>query len=366
MSNEKKIRDLLARMVSMSPQPPPFPEEITMTQTNAPRRRSPALIFAAAAVAVVALALPLFLWNNQGVPVGGDSTTSTTLPGATSTTATPGSTTTTEPGTTSTTTAPPELAASWPVFFVQEPEESGTGNPAVVPFQVRVYTDEVVSGDVVNSPEDMLFNLDLLSFEIPTGFVNAVPEGVEIVGKSFETTEEGLTRVVLDMNEAFLDGANGLLGDFTMLNQIIYTALQFEVAEVRFTVGGQPVTEFGSEGLSLVDPVDTTTFREELNPIILTEPVVIDESGRLIVRGVANVFEATVNYSLDGSDDIGHTNASCGTGCWGMFEFSLDVTDVDIPSRSILVYTLSAQDGSPIYIISIPLSAAADLRDMAG
>lgn len=365
MSSEKKIKDLLARMVSMSPQPPPYPQEIVMTQNNTSSRRNPALIFGVAALAVVALALPLFLWNNQGDPVGGDTTTTTTVPVGPSTTTTPEPTSTTVPGSTTTTEAGSELVTSWPVFFVQEPQGSNTGNPALVPFDVRVYADDDIATDQTDSPEDLLFNLDLLSFEVPEGLVSAIPEGVEIVGKSFETTDQGLTRAVLDMNQAFLEGAEGLLGDFTMLNQIIYTTLQFEVAEVRFTVGGQPITEFGSEGLSLVDPVDTSTFRDELNPVILIEPLSIDANGMLNVTGVANVFEATVNYQLTGGE-IGHTMASCGTGCWGLFEFDLDISGVDLAGGQLQVFTQSAENGAPIYVVTIPLSAATDMREAAG
>lgn len=361
MTDQKKIRDLIARMVSMAPEPPPFPQEIVMSQNDAPSRRSPALIFGVAALAVVALALPLFLWNNQGDPVGGETTTTTTVPTGSSTTTTPGSTTTSTPASSTTTAQPRELLASWPVFFVQAPQGSNSGNPALVPFDVSVYADEGVALDLVNSPEDMLFNLGSLSFDIPAGFTSAVPEGVEIVGKTFETTDQGLTRAVLDMNEAFLEGAAGLLGDFTMLNQIIYTTLQFEVAEVRFTVGGQPVTAFGSEGLSLVDPVDSSTFRDELNPVILITPVSIGADGNLRATGVANVFEAVVNYRLDG-EEIGYTMASCGTGCWGLFELTMDVSGIDVANRQLQVFTESAQDGSPIYVITIPLAAVTDLR----
>lgn len=326
-----------------------------MTQPNAPARRNPALIFAAAAVAVVALALPLFLWNNQGSPVGGDTSTSSTVAGPSTSTTVPGSTTTTIAGST-TTTAGKEVVAVWPVFFVQEPARSPTGNPALVPFDVAVYSDEDVPGDLVDSPEDLLFNLNLLSFEVPAGFVSAVPEGVEVVGKSFETTAEGLTRAVLDMNEAFLDGANGLLGDFTMLNQIIYTTLQFEVAEVRFTVGGQPIEAFGTEGISLVDPVDSSTFRDELNPIFLLSPVTATEE-EFSVFGVANVFEAVVSYRVPGTDIDGFAMATCGTGCWGAFEFTFPRDGV--PAGSVVeIFADSAEDGAPMFVISIPLDRA--------
>jgi len=38
--------------------------------------------------------------------------------------------------------------------------------------------------------------------------------------------------ITLDMNEAFIEGAGGLLADFTMLNQLIYTASHFGEIEL--------------------------------------------------------------------------------------------------------------------------------------
>lgn len=356
MSNEKKIRDLLARMVSMTPPPPPFPEEtINVSQRSDAPRRSPALIFGVAAVMVAALAVPLLLSNFGDQPVGGDSTTTTTTAVEPTTTVPEPTTTTTD---STTTTQPAEvLLASWPVYLVQ-PSDDG-GNPSLVPFEVSVFEGQGIALDEVDSPEDMLFNLEELSFEIPAGFESFVPDGVEIVGKSFESTNEGLTRVVLDMNEAFLAGAGGHLADVTMLNQIVWTTLQFEVAEVLFTVGGRSVTAFGSEGISLVDPIDTSEFLDEINPIILRAPVSFRSGSELVVTGIANVFEATLSYRVTGTDIEGFTTASCGTGCWGEFEILVEAPD-GVPAGAILeIFVHSAQDGSPTNVVRIPMDVIA-------
>ena len=51
MSYEKKIKDLLGRLVAMSPEPPPYPEETPMATSQPPRKRMhPVLVFAGAAV----------------------------------------------------------------------------------------------------------------------------------------------------------------------------------------------------------------------------------------------------------------------------------------------------------------------------
>jgi hypothetical protein len=133
---------------------------------------------------------------------------------------------------------------------------------------------------------------------MPEGFRTVIPDDVEVVEQSFETTSEGLSRTVLEMNEAFLEGAGGLLGDMTMLNQIIHTASQFDVDEVLFTVGGEPIEAYGSEGLSLVDPVDGATFIEYLNAIFLDEPVVVGAAAAPHVAGWANVFEAALTVQV--------------------------------------------------------------------
>lgn len=358
MSNEKKIKDLLARMVSMTPPPPPFPEEtLTVTQRDEAPRRNPALIFGVAAATVVALALPLFLMNRDGQPLGEGTTTTTTLP---ETTTAPPAPTTTVPGSTTTTpdtstTHPEELVAAWPVFFVQEPADD-SGRPSLVPFVMYITDRDDVPFALVDSPEDMLVNLERLPLEIPEGFYSAVPEAVEIVDKEFERTSAGLNRVTLDMNEAFLDGAGGLLADFTMLNQLIFTALQMDIDEVVFTVGGEPVEQFGSEGISLVDPVDAASFRDELNPIVLTSPVTATET-EYAVYGMANVFEATLAYRVADTAIEGFVTATCGTGCWGGFEFK--IPRAGVPAGSFLeIFTHSAEDGSPMNTVRIPLDTA--------
>jgi hypothetical protein len=287
--------------------------------------------------------------------VGGDTTTTTVL--TPSSTTTPGTGTTTIPGSTTTSTAvQDQVVAAWSVFFAQTPDGSPTGNPALVPFVLYITEQDDVPFDLVDSPEDMLVNLEKLPLEIPEGFFSSVPADVEIVDKTFSRTDRGLNRVTLDMNEAFLAGGGGLLADFTMLNQLIYTALQNDVDEVVFTVGGEPIEAFGMEGLSLVDPVDGTTFRDELSPIFLTSAVTADGE-EYQVYGVANVFEAVVSYRVPGTDVAGFVMATCGTGCWGGFDFT--IPRAEVPEGAVLeLFADSAEDGSPMFVISVPLDPA--------
>jgi hypothetical protein len=302
----------------------------------------------------VVLALPFVLWQGGHDPVAGDPTTPTTVPQATTTTPD-----------TSSTVPTATVRAPWPVFLIQDPTGSPTGNPALVAFYLGLNPGSDPSVfDSLRAPEDVLFGLHGLPVSLPPGFSTQVPDGVKILRKSFQTTSEGLTRVTLDMSREFLAGAGGLLADVTMLNQIIFTTLQFEVHEVLFTVEGSPVEAYGMEGISLLDPVDSRSFIDELNPIILTEAVFIDPDGVLNVRGWANVFEAALSWHIDAGPAAtpaysGHVMASCGTGCWGAFEITADLSgrEGDWSSYELWVYSDSALDGSPTMVVKVPFSS---------
>lgn len=345
---DEKLRDLMRRMAAMSPEPPPYPEG--MKTVEAPRkRRSGAVVFAVTGLAVIALALPFLLSAiDPDVDAG-----ATTVP-----TATTDPVSTTAPEATSTTLPGDRVSVEWPIFLVQEPGNSRTGNPGLVAFYLSLAPGTNPSVlDSIRAPEDILFGLADLSLVIPQGFRTVIPPNVKIVEKSFQSTPAGLTRLILDMNREFLAGAGGLLADLTMLNQIIYTAQQFGVDEILFTVDGEPIEAFGLEGLSLEDPVNTGTFIGELNPIFVTEPITIDANGVVTVRGWANVFEATVSYNVIAQGVIqrsGHATASCGTGCWGNFEILIDLGDLPGEGR-LEIFEASAQDGSVTNRITIPI-----------
>lgn len=360
MSTERKIKDLMARLASMSPEPPPYPEETHMAHHREPSKTRPALVFVGAALLVVALAVPLLLFTGNGEPDVIATTTTTTVP-ATSTTDAVVTTTTPGPTTTSpepTTTVPAASTWTGTVFMFQTPQSSFLGNPALVPVSVEL-TDP--SGQIDPGAE-FTEALSLIGPEMPelvdnAGLSNGVPPEVTILQR---TAENGV--IVLDMNEAFLSGAGGLLADFTMLNQLIYTVTWGESSDagVLFTVNGEPVTAFGSEGLDLSEPVDRGTFQENLASIFLTEPV-LQVDGVYRVSGLANVFEAMLAIQvIDGSGEVVHEEpvmASCGSGCWGTFTVELDAGLIPPGESSVRLLTHSAQDGSEIEVITVPIPA---------
>lgn len=352
--DDQRIRDLVNRLVAMAPEPPPFPEEeVTLTTRTTPTRPRPALAFAGAALLVLlGAAIPLLLLNTNGGPPAGTTTPPVTEPPPVETTAEPDTTVpasvTTEPTQTTTTVA--MALHNTGVYLVQTPENTRSGNPALINFWTEAVGPE-------GAPVELL-GLRLLTDErldLPApGFFNAIPPDVEFLG----LTREG-NAIVLEVNEAFRAGAGGLLADMTMLNQIVYTATYMNDAEsVRFLIDGREVTDFGTDGLDLSGGVDRETFRDSLNMVLVTEPLVYGGDDLPMVAGIANVFEATVSLEiLDSAGEVVYedfTTASCGTGCWGEFSFSLDTPAITADSL-VRVFWSSPEDGSPMDVVYVPV-----------
>jgi spore germination protein GerM len=315
------------------------------------------LMFAGAAVIVLILAaVPILLFGG-----GGDGS-----PVATTTTVTVPSTGESEPTVTSTsesvtTTSGEEPSTTVPgteergviVFLVQTPENSFTGDPAVVPFFTSAPATAGEANELV-----ALRTLFTPGLTPPPGFENYVPGNVEVLSV---TDGEDQVRVV-DMSPEFVAGSGtGALGDFTMLNQMIFTVTDEELfPRVLFTVNGEPVTEFGSEGLDISQPLGRDSFQDQMNSVIVDSAIAGTGDAPLVVTGIANVFEANVSLQLvDLDGNVVHeafTTATCGSGCWGDFSFNIDGFDFEADPVTLKVFWNSPEDGEPSDVVSIPVS----------
>lgn len=350
--DDQRMKDLADRLVAMSPEPPPFPEEVTVTQPSS-SKRSPVLMFAgAAAIVLILAAIPLLLSRGGGEVDPAATTTTSTVPSTESSepvvTSSTQATTTTSEATTST--APTSETRGVIVFLVQTPENSFTGNPALVPFFTPA---EALPGDSAELAALRLITADGLV--VPPGFETMIPDAVEVVGL---TRSEHM--VIVDMNQAFVDGAGGLLADFTMLNQLIFTAAgSEEITEVLFTVGGEPVTAFGTDGLDISAPLGRDSFLDQLNSVNIDSAATGTGNAPLVISGFANVFEATVSLELvDLDGNVVHeafTTATCGTGCWGGFSFNIDDFDFEATPVTVRVFWHSPENGEPSDVVSIPV-----------
>ncbi len=132
------------------------------------------------------------------------------------------------------------------------------------------------------------------------------------------------------------------------LAQVVYTLTQF------------PTVESVEEGKRYA----RADF-EDFTPAILVEsPLSFEEvSSPLRVTGTANTFEATFSYELTDTDgrivDENFVTATSGTGTRGTFDFTTGSFTVPFDGvGSLIVFELSAKDGSRINLVEIPLRMA--------
>lgn len=347
-NDDQNLKKLTERLVAMSPEPPPFPEEVTMTTPSKSPTRNPLLVFAGAAAAVlIAIGVP-FLFLSGDDPLAGPDTSTTT--------STPLETTTTLPESTTTTSAPVELAEYGTVVYLPHtPENAFLGNPALVAFETFVSAPPGASDEVLVRETLRMLTDPSLVLPAPAYF-NGIPEGVEVI--DVRLADGADNALIIEMNEKFLEGGGGLLADFTMLNQLIYTAtMRPDFTEVQFIVNNEQVTEFGSEGLDLSSSVNRETFQEHLNLIYLTSPILPNQDGNVVVQGISNTYEASMSLRvIDSEGEIIHeewTTATCGSGCWGDYLFVLD-SDLFGPETFVQVFEYSAEDGDPEEVVTVP------------
>ena len=98
-----------------------------------------------------------------------------------------------------------------------------------------------------------------------------------------------------------------------------------------------------------------------MTPFILVESPVPGEpvTSPLEVTGIANTFEANVQYTTTDGDglivDEGFTTATAGNGTWGDFAFT---TTFEVPRAglgSVIVFQESAEDGSQTDVYEVPV-----------
>jgi Immunoglobulin-like domain of bacterial spore germination/Sporulation and spore germination len=163
------------------------------------------------------------------------------------------------------------------------------------------------------------------------GAETALPDGTEV---SDLAVEDGVAHLTLSSE----------LSD-EALAQLAYTLTQFpDIVSVEIDMKSYTRADF-----------------EDQTPLILVEsPLPFEEvSSPLRATGTANTFEATFQYELvDAEGDVVDKNfvtATSGTGTRGIFEFTTGTFD-DV--AALRVFELSAEDGSRINEVEIPLRTA--------
>jgi len=192
------------------------------------------------------------------------------------------------------------------------------------------------------------------------GMATVVPSGTRLLGL---TISGGVATV--DLSGAFSSGG-GSLSMTGRLAQVVYTLTQFPAVRkgVVFKVDGKPVTVFGGEGIMLTKPQKRSDYESLTPPIFIDSPAPFDSvTGPVTAMGTANVFEATFQAKL--VDAAGKTistktvTATSGSGTRGTFSFTLPLTgSATANAVSLLVWDASAENGSRLHTVSIPLKVA--------
>jgi spore germination protein GerM len=184
---------------------------------------------------------------------------------------------------------------------------------------------------------------------------SAVPDGSQLLGLSIAN---GVATV--DLSSEFESGG-GSASVLIRLGQVVYTLTQFPTVDsVVFRIEGRTVTVFGGEGVILDGPVARSDYYDLLPAIFVDRPVwgaAIGNPAR--VAGLSNVFEATFRITLlDAADRVlvdEMTMATCGTGCWGTFDSTLQYDVTKAQWGTLRVWDGSARDGSPENVREYPV-----------
>jgi germination protein M len=262
---------------------------------------------------------------------------------------------------------------------VDDIDEAETGEPTPVPDHdevddetgaaprsVRVYVvrnEEIaaVKRDIAGTPEVATGALNelftgLTPYENDLGHSSEIPVETRLLGITLQ--DDGTA--VVDLSPDFEAGG----GSFSMqmrVAQVVFTLTQFDtVDQVRIQIDGQDVEAIGGEGVMVNEPLTRGDF-EDLSPAILLESPTPGEviSSPIELRGTSNTFEANMQIEIiDSAGEVVYRDfatATSGTGTRGTFDETIEVDIQNEGFGTIVMFEESAQDGSRINIIEVPV-----------
>lgn len=289
---------------------------------------------------------PLALLLATACGSGTDSTPPSTLPATTSasTTAVTTAPPTTAPPTTAPSTTAPSTTAT-PTTVTLPP----TDEPGVALYFVRGETLTVVGRWLgTMDPEELVRALlaGPTDVERTNGITSLIPVGTQLRGVSVVGNA-----ATVDLSAEY-ESMGGSLAVTLAVAQVTYTLTQLPgVDNVRFRIDGEQRDMLTGEGV-MVDPATRAEFTDGvLPPMLLEQP--FDHSplsNPIVISGMTNAFEATVNYQVlaeDGSLLVeGVTTATCGSGCWGGFTASIALPAGTKGPVTLRVFDYSEADGT--------------------
>jgi hypothetical protein len=192
--------------------------------------------------------------------------------------------------------------------------------------------------------------------ESDSGVSAVVPPGTELLDLNIA---DGVATA--DFSSEF-EQSGGTLGERMRLAAVTFTLTQFPTVKgVLLKIDGTSVTSFGSHGIAIDKPMRRGDFEDLTPPIVVTSPQPGDDvSSPVQIAGTANVFEATVSIRIRGEGGEilfeGFTTATCGTGCRGSYSTTAKVSVSHEQPGVIEVFEDSAEDGSDIHMVKVPVT----------
>jgi hypothetical protein len=122
---------------------------------------------------------------------------------------------------------------------------------------------------------------------------------------------------------------------------------------------GEPIVANDPESYQWVDEKDSREIVLQNVAFRIYEPTPGTEvKDRVVVRGLARVYEGTILYEFEDGHfilDEGFTTATEGAPGWGEFEIIIEFDDVANYSGRVILFEESAKDGSRINELQIPI-----------
>lgn len=267
-----------------------------------------------------------------------DTTTTTTSSSATSASTTTTPTTSVPTSTSITTTTSPVSKRRVPVYFVR--------NERLAPLPREL------AGSLDATALLRLLFAGVQADETALGYLTSIPAGSAVRAVTINAD-----RAVVDVSKTFESGG-GSYSVRSRVAQVVYTLNRaYGVSLVTFHVEGQAVITLSSEGL-IATNVRPSEFEDMLPNIVVDAPLMNDTLGPAFTfRGLANVFEGTVNFELldAAGKRLKEGFATGAMGFWGQFAERVNITIPVAGRGTFIAFTYSPEDGRRRDVTTIPV-----------
>ena len=204
------------------------------------------------------------------------------------------------------------------------------------------------------------------------------PEEEELVGLvpsnvNIEFAKEVDNVAFVSFSKEIQETGLGSTGETMLVEQLVMIMEQFGFKSTQILVEGEmgdslfghlytadPFMAQDPENYKWIDEKKTQEIILENEAFKIFKPAPNSEvKDQIVVKGLARVFEATVQYEFEDGHyvfDKGFTTASEGAPGWGEFEIILDLDKVPNGPARVIIYEESAKDGSRLHELQIPIT----------